>query len=121
MAIQGKEKVKKVDKISLTELKQMAEKMFEGIVKADVDVKKKIIIFDMPMHVDGEAYLLQNGSSQQDLWGINLHPEEYGTDDFVEFDSMINIRSSQGNPSKSVLDPAIREKILAIVAEVVHE
>lgn len=64
---------------------------------------------------------LKQGSKQSNLWGINLHPEEYGTDDFVEFDSMINIRPSQGNPSKDVLDQAIRQKIIDIVQEVVHE
>lgn len=113
--------MKQVDKISLAELKAMAEKMFEGIVKADVDVAKSVVVFDMPMHVDGEAYLLKNGSSQPNVWGVNLHPEEYGTDDFVEFDSMINIRPSQGNPSKDVLDETERSKIIKIINEVVYE
>ncbi len=113
--------MKQVDKISLEELREMAQKMFEGIVKADVDIAQRIIVFDMPMHVDGEAYLLEKGSKQSDLWGINLHPEDYGTDDFVEFDSMINIRPSQGNPSKNVLDANLRRQILKIVEEVVYE
>jgi hypothetical protein len=75
----------------------------------------------MGMHADGEAYLLENGSKQKDLWGINLHPEDYGTDYFIEFDSMINIRPSQGNPSKDVLDESTRDKIVKIISEVVHE
>lgn len=113
--------MKQVDKISIAELKEMAEKMFEGIVKADVDVEQEIIIVDMPMHVDGEAFLLEKGSLQKNLWGINLHPEDFGTDDFIEFDSMINIRPSQGNPSKNVLDEKIRTKIKEIVGKIVHE
>jgi hypothetical protein len=113
--------MKQVDKISVSELKKMAEKMFEGMVKADVDVARKILVVDMPMHVDGEDYLLKKGSKQTDLWGVNLHPEEFGTDDFIEFDSMINIRPSQGNPSKDVLDKDTRRKIIEIVDEAVHE
>ncbi len=113
--------MKVVDRISLQELKQMAGKMFGELVKADVDVKKKIVIIDMPMHYDGEQELLQRGSRQQDIWGINLHPDDYGTDDFIEFDSMINIRPSHGNPSKDVLDKLMRQKITEIIAEVVHE
>lgn len=64
---------------------------------------------------------MEHGSKQSSIWGINLHPADYGTDDFIEFDSMINIRPSQGNPSKDVLDPEIRQKIIEIVREVVHE
>ena len=113
--------MKIVKKVSLSELREMAEKMFGELVKADVDVVKKIVIIDMPMHYDGEQKLLENGSQQQDLWGINLHPGDYGTDDFIEFDSMINIRPGQGNPSKDVLDPETRQKITDIIAEVVYE
>lgn len=113
--------MKVVDKISVSELEEMAEKMYGNLVKADVDVAHKLLIIDMGMHADGEAYLMERGSKQNDLWGINLHPSDYGTDDFIEFDSMINLRPSQGNASKDVLDPAVREKIIAIVQGVVHE
>ena len=47
----------------------MAEKMYGTMVKADVDVAKKIVVIDMDMHADGEAYLLEHGSQQTDLWG----------------------------------------------------
>jgi len=113
--------MKHVDKISVAELKEMGEKMYEGLVKADVDVARKIVVVDMGMHSDGEAYLLENGSKQRDLWGINLHPDKFDTKEFVEFDSMINMRPSQNNPSKDVLDPEIRKQIIAIIKEVVHE
>lgn len=113
--------MKIVDKISVKELEDMAKAMYGTFVKADVDVARKIMIVDMAMHYDGEAHLLENGSKQKDLWGINLHPEDYGTDDFVEFDSMINIRPSGGNPSRDVLDKGIRQQIRDIVNGVVHE
>jgi len=113
--------MKVVESISVAELSEMAEKMYGSLIKADVDVARKIVIIDMGMHADGEAHLLENGSKQEDLWGINLHPADYGTDDFIEFDSMINIRPRQGNASKDVLDPAVREQVIRIITEVVHE
>jgi hypothetical protein len=113
--------MKIVDNISLAELQEMAENMFGELVKADVDVAKRLVIVNMPMHYDGEQALLEGGSKQNDIWGINLHPADYGTDDFIEFDSMINIRPSQGNPSKDVLDKNVRQEIIDIIAEVVHE
>lgn len=113
--------MKIVDKISVKELKEMANNMDGTLVKADVDVAKKIVIVDMEMHVDGEQELLESGSSQQDLWGINLKPEKYGTDEFIEFDFMINIRPRQNNPSRDVLDSNVREQIIQIVKGVVHE
>ena len=112
--------MKQVDTISIAELKEMAQNMYDSIVKADVDVAKKIIVVDMGMHADGEAYLLERGSNNADVWGINLHPSKFGTDEFVEFDSMINIRPSQGNRSKGVEDSAIRQTIIQIVNEAVH-
>ena len=113
--------MKVVNDISISELSDMAEKMYGSLIKADVDIAKRILIVDMGMHADGEAYLMESGSKQNDLWGINLHPADYGSDDFIEFDSMINIRPRQGNPSKDVLDPQIRQKIITLVQEVVHD
>lgn len=108
--------MKEVDKISINELKEMSEKMFGNLVKAVVDIEKKIMVVDAEMHADEEKYLLENGSRQNDLWGINLYPELTG-DDFVEFDSMINLRPSQNNRTRGVDDPEIQKKIIKIVNE----
>ncbi len=113
--------MKVVEKLSVAELSAMADKMYGTLVKVDVDIAKRIFIVDMGMHADGEAYLMKNGSKQKDLWGINLHPADYGTDDFIEFDSMINIRPSQGNASKDVLDLEVRQQIIDLVRKVVHD
>lgn len=113
--------MKVVENISVSELQAMAGKMYGTLVKADVDLTKKVVVVDMDMHADGEAYLLSNGSEQQDLWGINLHPAKFGSDDFIEFDSMINIRPRQQNPSRDILDITIRDRIKQLVRGVVHE
>ncbi len=113
--------MKEVTSVSLDELKALSEKMYGGLVKADVDIVKRIVLIDMEMHADGEAYLLEHGSKQQDIWGINLYPASYGTAEFLEFDSMINIRPTQKNPSRDVLDEAIRDAITKIIGGVVHD
>ncbi len=110
--------MKIAESISLNELKQMSSRMFGDLVKAVVDVKKQIMAVDAEMHADEEAYLLERGSAQNDLWGINIYPDNEGKG-FVEFDSMINIRPNQNNRSRSVDDPKIQKMILEIVNKIV--
>ena len=111
--------MKIVDKeISRLELLEMAEKMFGNLVKAVVDVEKGIMAIDAELHADAEAYLLENGSNQRNLWGINLYPEVHG-DDFIEFDSMTNLRPSQGNRSRGVEDIKIQEQIKEVVNKLI--
>lgn len=106
------------EKIFLSELKTLAEERFGDMVKAVVDVTKGIMAIGGELHADEEALLLENGSSQNDLWGINLYPEKQG-EEFVEFDSMVNIRPSQGNRSRNVEDESTRQRILAVVNKLV--
>ena len=105
--------------ISVGEFKEMADKMFGDLVKAVVDIKKEIMAVNAELHADEEAYLIENGSEQKNLWGINFYPEFFGSDDFIEFDSMINLRPSQNNRSRSVESPEIRKKIIKIAAKLV--
>jgi len=104
--------------ISRDELQQLAEKSYGNLVKAVVDVEKEIIVLDAELHADEEELLLENGSEQEDLWGINLYPS-VPDEDFIEFDSMINLRPSFGNSSRGVDDPQIRERIKQIVNRMV--
>lgn len=110
-----------IDSMSVKELSKMAESMYGGLVKAVVDVKLRHLVVDAELHVDEEQYLLELGSMQGDLWRINLYPDSYGTDEFIEFDSMINIRPSVKNMDRGVSDPKIRKAIRTIVMEKVVE
>jgi len=110
-----------VDRTSVSELLAMSGKMSEPLVKGVVDINDQLLVVDAELHVDQEQYLLERGSKQSDLWGINLWPEQYGTDSFIEFDSMINIRPWQNNRSRSVDDHEIRERITGIVVAKVYE
>ncbi len=108
------------DKITIGELKEMSQKMFGNLVKAVVDVEKDIMAVDGELHADEEALLIENGSQQKNLWGINIYPEMAG-DDFIEFDSMINLRPSQGNRSRGVDDERIQEEIIKIVNKLIEK
>lgn len=100
--------------LTLQALKEMAAALFGDMVKAVVDVDRERVAVNAELHSDLEALLLEDGSEQANLWGINLYPELQGGG-FLEFDSMINVRPSQNNRSRDVLNPLIRKKIAAIV------
>lgn len=110
--------VDKNNKISKKELGKMAENMFGDLVKAVVDIEKEIMIVDAGLHADQEKEFLDNGSEQDNLWGINLYPSEED-EYFVEFDSMINLRPSYGNRSRGVDDKDVQKKIIEIVNNLV--
>ena len=102
--------------LSLDELKQMATDTFGDLVKAVIDVDRELIAVDAELHSDLEALLLEDGSKQKNLWGINFYPEMQGND-FIEFDSMINMRPSQGNRSCGIEKEEMRKKVIEIVAK----
>ena len=89
------------------------------MVKAVVDLRRGIMLLDADLHADQEAELLADGSAQEDLWGINLYPDMPDAD-WVEFDSMINLRPSFGNRSRGVDDPATREALAKLVEQLVR-
>lgn len=105
--------------VPLAEWKTMAASRFGNVIKAVVDVERGIMAVDGELHADEEALLLENGSRQDNLWGINIYPDLQGSDR-VEFDSIINLRPSRGNPSRSVENEQIRMRILRIVEELIR-
>ncbi|MFC1627870.1 DUF5674 family protein [Gemmatimonadota bacterium] len=107
------------ESISADELTEMARAGFGDMVKAVVDVERRTLALGAELHADEEAALLESGSEQDHLWGINLYPEDRGSPEFIEFDSMINIRPSRGNRSRGVDDEAVRERIVTIVTELI--
>lgn len=106
--------------ITLSELKRMAENQFGSLIKAVVDIEKKIMAVGGEMHADEEAHMLNEGSEQENLWGINIYPEQ-PMPDRIEFDSMINIRPYLGNRSRSVENTDTQKKIIAIVSKLIQE
>ena len=105
--------------IEHSELNAMLPGYFGDMIKAVVDVRKGILGLDAELHADIEKELLLQGSNQSDLWGINLYPEIVG-EDFIEFDSLINIRPYQGNRSRDVQDPAVRKQIVDLINNLIR-
>ena len=102
-------------KINRDELSSLDSGYFDDMIKAVVDIEKEIIAIDAELHADLEGLLLDEGSRQADLWGINFLTDEDEMEEFVEFDSLINIRPKQNNRSRYVEDESVRNKILEVV------
>ena len=101
--------------ITRAELQKLAQERFGDMVKAVVDIKRGIMAVAGELHADEEQLLLEDGSKQENLWGINLYPDTEG-DGWIEFDSMINIRPAQGNRSMEITDENTRRAVRKIVA-----
>ncbi len=97
----------------------MAQQQFGDMVKAVVDVDQGIMAIGGELHSDEEAVLLEQGALQKNLWGINLYPERPASE-WIEFDSMINVRPSGGNRSRYVERAEIRDTVTAIVNRLVQ-
>ena len=107
--------------INKNDLLKNSEVVFdECMVKGVVDVDKGLLAIDAQLHADLEQLFLENGSLQDSLWGINLYPEDEG-EDFIEFDSMINIRPRQNNRTRGVENPETRQKITEVVQRWITE
>ncbi len=107
-------------KTGIGELRKMAENMFGVLVKAVVDVEKRIMAVDGELHSDEEAVLIEAGSKQKNLWGVNLYPYEAG-DSFIEFDSMINLKPSMGNRTRDVDNLETRKRIIDIIDDLIEK
>ena len=100
------------DKAAPAQIKEMLE-MLQSYIKLAVDIDREILAGGGAMHADCEAVLLDDGSQQEFIWGADWDP----TAQQVTFESLINIRPRQNNPSMELLDPAIREKVTEIVVK----
>lgn len=104
--------------ISKEKLKDSAKEIFGDFVKAVVDIQRNIMAINGELHADEERVLIEDGSRQENVWGINLWVEKDASD-WIEFNSMINVRPSQGNRTRGIDDNDIKTKIRAIVDQLV--
>ncbi|MBI2613795.1 MAG: hypothetical protein HYW62_03405 [Candidatus Levybacteria bacterium] len=86
------------------EIEKLKE-VFDVYIKTVIDVEKKICSAGMDRHFEGEKILLNQGSSQSDVWGGGIDIETKQ----VDYNSFINIRPNE-NLSNEIQDPAIRKK-----------
>ena len=106
--------------LARADLATIADRGFGDMIKAVVDVERGILAIGAELHEDEEAALLDDGSRQRDLWGINLYPDDTG-DTWIEFDSMINVRPGQGNRSRGVDDEALRSALRRVVGALMRD
>ncbi len=101
------------------ELRRIAKERFGDLVKGAVDIERGIMAIGGELHIDEEVALIENENSKQNnVWGINLYPNEEG-EEFIEFDSMINIKPNFGNRTRGIDDAQVKEKIKNIVGKLV--
>jgi hypothetical protein len=100
------------DKAAPAQIQEMLE-MLQTYIKLAVDIDREILAGGGAMHADCEAVLLEDGSRQENVWGADWDPSAQQ----VTFESLINIRPRQNNPSMDLLDPAIRGKVADVVVK----
>jgi len=94
------------------EIREMMEEL-ETYIKLAVDVERGILAGGGEYHADCEEILLEEGSRQEDIWGVDWYPESRR----VEFVALLNIRPRQGNRGMEIEDPKLRTKIETIVRQ----
>lgn len=108
------------NKITAEELRSLAHEQYGDIIKAVVDIRQEIMGVGGELHVDIQSLLIEKEDSQaQDTWGINLYLEKTG-EDFIEFDSMINLKPAFENKTRSVENIEIQNKIREVVSKLVE-
>ena len=97
-------------KATKIELQQLA-KHFDGYIKIVVDVEKGILAGGADRHFDEEKVLLEDGSKQENLWGggFDVQTKE------IDYNSIINLRPNQENPSRDILSREVRQEFDNIV------
>ena len=100
--------------ISSKELKDLAKKYYEDLIKGVVDIRREAVALGGEMHADAEDALLKNGSQQADLWGFNILLDK-GKEECLVYESFINIRPRDNNRNLEVKDPKIREAMKRII------
>lgn len=94
--------------------RQQLDEMLETLrvyVKVAVDTRLGILAGGGALHVDCEAVLLDEGSRQEDIWGADWVPETQQ----IQYEALINIRPRQNNPSMTILDPDLKDRVRDIV------
>jgi hypothetical protein len=100
--------------ISADELKEIGKEFYISMIKGVVDIEKEIVAFGGEYHMDANIILLDSGSKQQDIWGFNIRFDE-PKEHWIQYESLINIRPAQNNPSTEVHDQKIRDIMKRII------
>jgi hypothetical protein len=100
----------KEKKATAGQIKKMS-KAYGNYIKVVIDIEKEILSGGSEFHYEDEQYLLEYGCNQSNLWGggVDMNTKQ------IDYNSMINVRSNQDNPSRDILSPEIRKKFDTII------
>ncbi len=93
------------------QMEQMLE-VYKFYIKVAVDIEQGILAGGGQLHSDCESELLDDGSSQTNLWGAGFMPSTGK----ITYDSIINLRPRQ-NRSMEILDAKIREQVAEVIKQ----
>jgi hypothetical protein len=82
------------------------KELFDVYIKTVIDVKNKICSAGADRHFEAEKILLEQGSSQSDLWGGGIDLETK----IIDCNSFINVRPADNNTSNEVQEPKLRKE-----------
>jgi len=88
-------------KISIGEVKKLADFWYGTMIKGTVDIKLGRVALGGDYHIESSEMLTASGSRFEDVWGFNIRFEE-NLDGVLEFDSMVNIKPNFGNRSRGI-------------------
>jgi hypothetical protein len=106
------------NKIAIDQVREAAKESFGDMAKAVVDLKRGVMSLGGQWHVQGAALLREDGSKQEDLWGVRLHLNVPHAE-WIEFKSMVNIKASHGNHTMEIKDRAIRDAVARVVESLI--
>ena len=101
-------------KISLEEVKKMADFWYGTVIKGTVDIELGRIALGGDYHIESSEILTGSGSKFEDVWGFNIRFEEKG-EGVLEFDSMVNIKPNLGNRSRSINNEGVIKKATEVI------
>jgi hypothetical protein len=104
--------------ISLDKVKALAKICYGTMVKGVVDVEKGIMALGGEFHRDANDAIIESGSKQTNIWGFNIYPFKK-KENWLEYNSLINIRPAQSNSSMDITDQKLREIIRGIFEKLI--
>jgi hypothetical protein len=96
--------ITKSEPFTVEEIEKL-KNQFGSYIKMVIDLEKKVCSAGMDRHFEGEEILLAQGSEQSDIWGGGVDIETKT----IDFNSFINIRPSDSNPSNEIQNLETRE------------
>lgn len=97
--------ITKSESFTNEEIEKLKE-VFDVYIKTVIDIEKKICSAGCDRHFESEKILLEEDSSQSDIWGGGIDLETK----IIDCNSFINIRPVDNNTSNEIQDPKLRKK-----------